>query len=357
MSYYLFVLRGNGKHFAGRLEKLKPLDEDMVREVLRTPPAGFELLDGDAEEVRWAGEALLAQMLVVRTDDGVVRSVEAGLSGSGEGNYNAEFAAVAGRLLDLAESVRGRLYREVPDRTGRLDRDEIDRIASRPEPEEQSPPPESHAQLLVDSYELDDAQAEGNLVQHVARGSERLSDFRAEVAALGGPTDADLDGTAESLARLERWLADELPRRYDGLREPTPHEVSWGAGLVQMPATEWRRQWPDEPAELPPWCAPGAEEVLSPLPPTGLWLADGLGYYLVECLSRELGPLRWQVYRAASRRLRDVDENDPVVATSAGTFNAHSAAYSVVLKALAYRRREPGLVTIYEHALERLRGA
>jgi hypothetical protein len=43
MSYDLYVARGNPKHLAGRLEKLKPLDEAFVRRTLRAPPAGVEL--------------------------------------------------------------------------------------------------------------------------------------------------------------------------------------------------------------------------------------------------------------------------------------------------------------------------
>jgi hypothetical protein len=355
MSYDLYVARGNPKHLAGRLEKLKPLDEGIVRQVLRAPPAGVELHDSDGDEVLWAGEAVIAQMLLARSDDGTLRSVEAGLSSTGEGDYVAEFAAMATRLLDLADGVRGRLYRESFDKRGRMGRDEIERMASRPRDAAPSAPAEPRPQLLLDFYELDDAEAEAYLEQHVAGAPERLAAFRQEIAALGGP--ADLEATTEGLDRLGDWLVDSLPRRYAGLREPTPDERTLGSGIVQMTASEWRRQWPDEPRELPPWCAPGAENARSPLPPTGLWLADGLGYYLGECLSRELGELRWDVYRASSRRLRDVDENAPVLATSSGTFNAHSAAYGIVLRALAYRRREPSPLAIYQSALERLRGA
>ena len=106
----------------------------------------------------------------------------------------------------------------------------------------------------------------------------------------------------------------------------------------------------------PPWCEPGAERARSPLPPTALWLADGLGYYLAECVSREVGPLRWQVYRAASRRLRDVDENVPVLASPHGTWNARSVAYVLLLRALVYRERRLDPLAPYEHAVAALGG-
>src|SRR5688572_27700140 len=288
MSYDLYVARGNPKHHAGRLEKFEPLDEVIVRQVLRTPPAGVELHDGDGDELLWAGEAIIAQMLLARSDDGMLRSVEAGLTSTGEGDYDVEFAAMATRLLDLADSVRGRLYREPFDKRGRMRLDEIERVVSRSRDLAPSPPAESRPQLLLAFYELGQDEADAYLEHHVARASERLAGFRREIAALGGPAEADLDATTESLGRLGDWLVDSLPRRYEGVRKPTPHERTFGAGLVQMTASEWRRQWPDEPRELPPWCAPGAENAPSPLPPTGLWLADGLGYYLGECLSREL---------------------------------------------------------------------
>jgi hypothetical protein len=356
VSYELYIARGNPKHLAGRVEKLKPLDETIVRRALRAPPADLELHDGDGDEVIWAGEALIAQILLVRSGEGRLRSVETGVSSSGDGDYGAEFSAVATRLLELAESLRGHLYREAFDRSGRMTRDDIERVASssrdRPPAPRADPPP----RLLVDFYELSDDETTAYFAEHVARASDRLAAFRREVPALGGPSEAELDATPESLGRLGGWLFGALPGRYASLRGPTDDERAWGAGLVQLTPLEWRRLWPDEPQDLPPWCAPGAELAQSPLPPAALWLADGLGYYLGECVSRELGETRWEIYRAPSRRLRDVNENTPVLATARGRLNVHSLAYVVMLKALAYRTGEAdSLRSVYEANLEHLR--
>ena len=357
MSYGLYVARGNPRHLAGRLEKLKPLDEAFVRRTLRSPPSGVELHDGDGDELLWAGEAVIAHILLARSDDGALRSVETGLTSSGVGDYHAEFAAMATRLLELAEGVRGHLYRESFDRHGRMGRDDIAQIAARSRDPAPAPQREQQPQLLLDLYELDDDAAQAYFEQHVARAADQLVAFQRQVASLGGLAETELDATNDSLGRLDDWLFESLPRRYAGLREPTPEERAVGSGIVQLTPLEWRRQWPDEPPGLPPSCAPGAEHALSPLPPTGLWLADGLGYYLGECLARELGALHWEIHRAASRRLRDIDENAPVLATGRGRWNAHGAAYGIVLRALAYRRREPGTEKIFRHALERLREA
>lgn len=347
-------MRGNPKHFAGPVERLKPLDEATARAALSSPPAGIEVQDFVGDELIWAGDAVLASFLLSRSDDGLLRTIELGLSGSGEG-YEDDFETIALALLDLAETMRARLYQQPFDRSGRLKRDEIRRIAADMRTRVPPPPRARSPQLLVDFYELTDEEADAYLRQHIARAPERLAVFPREVASLGGPADAQLDATPESLERLGSWLADSLPARYAGLREPTRDEQTYGAGLVQLTPRDWRRSWPDEPAGLPPWCAPEAEDARSPLPPAALWLVDGLGYYLAECVSRELGETRWTRYRAASRRLRDVDENVPVIATARGTFNAHSAAYVIVLNALAYHRHDPdALLRAYRRALEGL---
>jgi hypothetical protein len=335
---------------------LKPLDEAVVRDALRSPPGDIEAHGGAGDEQTWAGDAVSAEFLLARSEDGVLRSVELGLTTTGYGDYAAEFAAVASSLAALADRVGGRLYREPFDRSARLGPDEIAELAAaaaRSEPTRPSRVP----RLLVDFSELGDEEAAAYLEQHVARAPERLTAFRREVSLLGGPGEAELDATPESLARLGEWLFRSLPARYAGALEPAASEPTGTAPIVQLTPPEWRTRRPDEPDELPPWCGPDAERARSPLPPQALWLADGLGYYLAECLARELGDVGWTVYRAASRRLRDVDEGAPVLATARGRYNAHSHAYTVLLVALAYRRDDPGMLPrMWRSALEGLGG-
>ena len=118
---------------------------------------------------------------------------------------------------------------------------------------------------------------------------------------------------------------------------------------------EWRRVARGEPEDLPPWCDPEAEEALSPLSPAGLWLADGLGFYLAECAARVSPDARWTVYHAPSRRLHDAEENKPVLTTPAGTWNPHDVAYGLLLRAFSDDRDEPErAVRVYRYGLAAL---
>jgi hypothetical protein len=354
MSYDVAVARGNPKHLAGRVEKLNPLDEAAVWEVLRAPPADVELHDGDGDEVVWAGESVAAQMLLVRSDEGTLRAVEAGLTGGSGAGGADEYAAVLLRLVDLADRVGGHLYEPPFHRRDRLSRGDVERMAAEMRAAPVAPPAERLQPLLVEFYDLSDDAAEAHLERHAARAAEGLAAFRRQVAALGGPAEDELDDTPESVERLGRWVFGPLRDRYPPVVDGAVQRLY--AGDVPQPTIdEWRRDRPGEPDELPPWCAQGADHARSPLPPSALWLADGLGYYLAACLSRELGEGRWEVYRGASRRLRDVDENSPVLAIGGGRRNVHRLAYVVVLKALAFRDDEPEMLPrVYQLAVEQL---
>lgn len=351
MSYEVTIVRGDARHLGGPVDTLLPLDEAAVREGLRSPPADVEVHGGDADEVLWAGDDVIVHMLLVRSDDGTLRAVEAGVKGGGAGG-EAEYAAVLRRLLDLAERLGGDLYE--PGFGRRVTRGRIAELGAERPPVPPPPPPEPR--LLVDFAELTDEEAEAYRDRHAARADDAVADFRHRAATLGGPSQAELDATPDSLVGLADWLFDTLPGRYAGLRARTADEQLRHGGMVLLTIDEWRRLWPDEPRDLPPWCAPGAQAAHSPLPPTGLWLADGLGFYFAACLAREVDGLGWRVYRAPSRRLRDVDENHTVLATPHGTWNAHGVAYVVLLRALALRARRGHIRDdVYRYARTTLR--
>src|SRR5215217_1518518 len=153
MSWDLCIMRGSPRHFGGSLHRLKPLDEETVRARLAAPPARIEVHEFVGDKLLWAGEGVLVDLLLARSDDGVLRTVELGLSGSSDG-YADDFEAACLHLLDLADAVGARLYREPFDRSGRLERAEIERTAREMRERVPPPPPPRRAKLLIDFSEL-----------------------------------------------------------------------------------------------------------------------------------------------------------------------------------------------------------
>jgi hypothetical protein len=349
-------MRGNPKHFAGAINRLKPLHEPTVRAILAAPPPDVEVHDFVADRLLWAGAGIAVDFLLARSDDGVLRTVEAGLTSTGDDGYADAFEAMCLRLLELAVAVGGRLYREPFDRSGRFGRAEIEETAAKSRAQVPPRPRRPAPRLLVDFGELTDEEADTCLRAHAARAPGRLVSFRADVSARGGPSAESLDASFESVLTLAKWLFESFPRAYD------PVVASFGedrrrSGFLMLTPREWRPLVAGEPDGLPPWCHAEAEDALSPLPPAALWLVDGLGYYLAECASREFPEAEWTVYHAASKRLHDVFENTSVLATAAGRWNPHHISYSLLLRAFNERPHEPEeLVLAYRYGLESLGG-
>ena len=137
-------------------------------------------------------------------------------------------------------------------------------------------------------------EAEAYLRERVETAPERLEAFRREVAATGGPSEAELDCSAESLVPLWEWF----------LRREAAREETGG------PLPAWYE--PDPP-----------ERTAQRLPPATLRDADGIATYVAEVFRRELPESEWIVgdapaatrYAAQGKpvlRLPRGDELDPV---------------------------------------------
>lgn len=112
------------------------------------------------------------------------------------------------------------------------------------------------------------------------RAPGRLEEFKREVAARRGPAEAELDGTPESLIGVWRWFVK--------------HAGDWDG-------------------QLPPWYEPDPPELARQrLRPQVLHDADGLAHYLAQVFKQEMPDLEWGIYKA-DKRLRDVDQNKPVL--------------------------------------------
>ena len=224
MSWDLCIMRGSPRHFAERLDRLKPLDEETVRARLAAPPARIEVHEFVGDKLLWAGESVLVDFLLARSDDGVLRTIELGLTGTGTGDgYADDFEAVALALVELSEALGGRLYREPFDRSGRFDRAEIERMAREMRERAPTPPPPRRAKLLIDFSELTDEEAEAYLREHVARAAGRLASFRSEVAALGGSSEEVLDAKPRASRRSGRGCSNRFrsATRRGSSRSPT----------------------------------------------------------------------------------------------------------------------------------------
>lgn len=158
-----------------------------------------------------------------------------------------------------------------------------------------------------DFYNLDDDAAEAFLDAFVARAGPRLDEFRREVAARGGPNEAALDETPESLVDLWRWFVEH-------------------AG--------------DGGGTLPPWYEPDPPELAAErLPVEVLHDADGLMLYLARVFQRVLPQLEWGLGREP-KRMRYEAQNRPVLKDD-GDVDVLAVAYSMALRAHNGKAQDP----------------
>lgn len=152
----------------------------------------------------------------------------------------------------------------------------------------------------VDFYALGDAETGAFFEAFVARAAPRLDAFRAEVAASGGPAEAVLDGSAESLVPLWAWF---VAREHDG-----------GDG------------------ELPPWYEPDPPETAGErLAPAAVRDVDGLALYLALAFRRALPGLEWGIGRMPARK-RYVSQNKPVLKGDGFDIDVLQVAYSLAMR-------------------------
>jgi hypothetical protein len=146
-----------------------------------------------------------------------------------------------------------------------------------------------------DFFGLGDAEAEAFFDDYVARAEPRLDEFRREVSASGGPSEAELDGSPESLVPLWRWF-------------------------VARPA--------EAGGELPPWYEPDPPELAAQrLPASTLRDADGVALYLARVFGHE-----WGIGREPPRK-RYVSQNKPVLKAGGHDIDVIAVAYNLALRA------------------------
>lgn len=128
--------------------------------------------------------------------------------------------------------------------------------------------------------DLDDADSEAFFAAFTARAPHGLAEFKREVAARGGPPEAELDGSPESLVGVWRWFVEH-------------------AG--------------DGGGELPPWYEPDPPELADERPPAAvLHDADGLAHYLAQVFRQAQPELEWGIGKLPKRMLY-VSQNKPVL--------------------------------------------
>ena len=151
-----------------------------------------------------------------------------------------------------------------------------------------------------DFFGLGPAEAEAFFNHYTARAEPRLDEFRREVAATGGPTEAELDGSSESLVGLWRWFVAR-PREAHG--------------------------------ELPPWYEPDPQELAGErLPASTLRDVDGLALYLAQTFRRAFGPLEWKIGREPPSK-KYVSQNKPVLQADGYDIDVLQVAYNLALRA------------------------
>ncbi len=159
-----------------------------------------------------------------------------------------------------------------------------------------------------DFSNLSDGEAEAFFAAFVARAPGRLETFKREVAARGGPAEAELDGSPESLVRVWKWYVEH-------------------AG--------------DGSGELPPWYEPDPPEVAAErLSPEVLHDADGLALYLARVFRQALPDLEWGIGKLP-KRMRYVDQNKPLLKSERHDIDVVGVAYVKALKVHDGEDRKP----------------
>ena len=156
-----------------------------------------------------------------------------------------------------------------------------------------------------DFSRLGAAEAGAFFDAYVARAEPRLDEFRREVSGTGGPSEAELDGSPDSLVGLWRWFV---------AREPD------GAG-----------------GELPPWYEPDPPDAEAGRLDAGtLRDVDGVALYLALAFRRALGGLEWGIGRLP-KRMKYVSQNKPVLKGEGYDIDVLQVAYTLAMRASAGR--------------------
>ena len=155
-----------------------------------------------------------------------------------------------------------------------------------------------------DFSRLGDAEAEAFFDAFVARAEPRLDEFRREVSATGGPSEAELDGSPDSLVGLWRWFVARKP---------------------------------DERGESPPWYEPDPPDSEAGRLPAGVLRdVDGLALYLALAFRQALAGLRWGIGRLPPR-MKYVSQNKPVLKGDGYDIDVLQVAYTLAMRAAAGR--------------------
>jgi hypothetical protein len=122
MTYVLHMLNGDPRHLVvGSEAQLSPLDESAAHAAFAEPPS-FDDLDG---EYVWAGDALVAEISLSRSEDGQLRSIDVGLHSSEEPPelHRTEARNLLRKLKRMADQLNAQLYDPQTDQLLQTDED------------------------------------------------------------------------------------------------------------------------------------------------------------------------------------------------------------------------------------------
>lgn len=158
---------------------------------------------------------------------------------------------------------------------------------------------------------LDDDEADAFFAAFVARAPGRLNEFKREVAARGGPAEAALNGSLESLVGIWRWYVE--------------HAGDGGGG-----------------GKLPPWYEPDPPELAAERLSAELVRdADGLAHYLAQVFQRQMPELEWGIGKLP-KRMRYVSQNKPLLTDHDGyDADVLAVAYNITLRLRNGEQRQP----------------